>query len=176
MSTMLLLCEIGVSGWLRGTMEHSGVTYLVSDSYRANSRTFLVSTPGTVVLDLARFFSYAEMFLVFSGATSKRKSGMPRLSRRPSHWGYYEAVRCDNPGHKHTPYQTARLLELLDLDSLEDLVQLVLFPPVFRVFELFECFLGYKTTCAQVSTIRLSVPRRRALQASNLAYSNVSSS
>jgi hypothetical protein len=93
MSTMLLLCEIGVSGWLRVTMEHSGVTYLVSDSYRANSRRFFVSTLGRVVFDFARFFSYAEMFFEFSGATSKRKSGMPRLSRRPSHWGYYEAVR-----------------------------------------------------------------------------------
>jgi hypothetical protein len=66
-------------------MEHNGVTYLVNDSYKANSRTFLVKTLGTVVLDLARFFSYAEIFFVFSGATSKRKSGMPRLSRRPSH-------------------------------------------------------------------------------------------
>lgn len=72
MSTMLLLCEIGVSGWLRGTIEHSGVTYLVKDSYRANSLTFLVRTLGTTVFDLARFFSYAEMVLVFSGATSKR--------------------------------------------------------------------------------------------------------
>jgi hypothetical protein len=92
MSTILLLCEMGVSGWLRVTMEHSGVTYRVSDSYKANSRTFFVSTFGSVVFDLARFFSYAEMFFEFNGATSKRKSGMPRLSRRPSHWGYYEAV------------------------------------------------------------------------------------
>jgi hypothetical protein len=88
MSTILLLCEIGVSGWLRGTIEHNGVTYLVNDSYRANSRTFLVRMLGTVVFDLARFFSYAEMFFEFSGATSKTKSGMPRLSRRPSHCGY----------------------------------------------------------------------------------------
>jgi hypothetical protein len=66
-------------------MEHKGVTYLVNDSYRANRRTFLVRTPDTVVFDLARFFSYAEIFFVFSGATSKTKSGMPRLSRRPSH-------------------------------------------------------------------------------------------
>jgi hypothetical protein len=102
-STMLLLCEMGVSGWLRGTMEHSGVTNLVSDSYNANRRTFwqcqrsearqwsgrtLVGTLGTVVRDLARFFSYAEMFFEFRGATSKRNSGIPRLSRRPSHWGY----------------------------------------------------------------------------------------
>jgi hypothetical protein len=69
---MLLLCEIGVSGWLRGTMEHSGVTYLVNDSYSANNRMFFVCTFGSVVFDLARFFSYAEMFFEFSGATSKR--------------------------------------------------------------------------------------------------------
>lgn len=85
MSTMLLLCEMGVSGCGRGTIEHSGVTYLVNDSYSANNLTFLVRTLGSVVFDLAKFFSYADMFFVFSGATSNRKTGMPRLSRRPSH-------------------------------------------------------------------------------------------
>jgi hypothetical protein len=79
-------------------MEHNGVTYLVNDSYKANRRTFLVRTPGTVVFDFDRFFSYAEMFLVLSGATSKRKSGMPRLSRRPSHWGYYRLSDVSTPG------------------------------------------------------------------------------
>lgn len=53
-------------------MEHSGVTYLVNDSYSANNRMFFVCTFGSVVFDLARFFSYAEMFFEFSGATSKR--------------------------------------------------------------------------------------------------------
>lgn len=57
MSTMLLLCEIGVSGWLRGTIEHKGVTNLVRDSYSANKRTFFVRTLGTVVFDFARAFS-----------------------------------------------------------------------------------------------------------------------
>jgi hypothetical protein len=85
---MLLLCDTGVSGWVRGTMEQKGVTNRVNDSYKANSRTFLVWTLGTRVFDLARFFSYAEIFFVFSGRTSKRNSGMPRLSRRPSHCGY----------------------------------------------------------------------------------------
>jgi hypothetical protein len=85
---------VALRDWRFGVAaSHSGVTYLVSDSYRANSRRFFVSTLGRVVFDFARFFSYAEMFFEFSGATSKRKSGMPRLSRRPSHWGYYEAVR-----------------------------------------------------------------------------------
>jgi hypothetical protein len=159
-------------------MEHNGVTYLVNDSYRANRRTFLVRTPGTVVFDLDKFFSYAEMFFVLSGATSKRKSGMPRLSRRPSHWGYYWllGVSTQGIGMWHSTYQTARLLEFLNVDSLEDLVQLVVFSPIFCVFELLEGFLGYKTTCAQVSSIIGQCPADARLTLEILAYSKVSSS
>jgi hypothetical protein len=65
--------------------EHSGSTNLVNDSYRANRRRFLVATFGEVVVAFASCFSYAEMFFEFNGATSNRKTGMPRLSRRPSH-------------------------------------------------------------------------------------------
>jgi hypothetical protein len=57
MSTMLLLCEIGVSGCLRSMAEHRGMTKRVSDSYRANRRRFLVETLGEVMVALARFFS-----------------------------------------------------------------------------------------------------------------------
>lgn len=158
MSTILLLCEMGVSGWGRGTMEHNGVTYLVNDSYSANNRTFLVKMLGSVVFDLAKFFSYAEMFFVFSGATSKRKSGMPRLSRRPSHWGYCKAVRYGHHQQKHTSYESTCLFELLNLDGFEDFVQLVRFPPVFGVFELLECLLWHKTTCAQVPPVSCQYP------------------
>jgi len=93
----------------------------VSDSYRAKRRRFLVATLGMVVFDLASCFSYAEMFFEFNGATSKRKRGMPRLSRRPSHCGYY--VRLSDRTTAHvcgTVYQAARLLILFDLDSVED--------------------------------------------------------
>jgi hypothetical protein len=38
-------------------MEQKGVTNLVSDSYRANRRMFLVATLGRVVFDLASCFS-----------------------------------------------------------------------------------------------------------------------
>lgn len=46
---------------------------------------------------------------------------MPRLSRRPSHCGYY--VRLSDRTTAHvcgTVYQAARLLILFDLDSVED--------------------------------------------------------
>lgn len=93
----------------------------MSDSYRANRRRFLVATLGIVVFDLASCFSYVEMFFEFNGATSKRKRGMPRLSRRPSHCGYY--VRLSDRMTAHvcgTLYQAARLLILFDLDGVED--------------------------------------------------------
>jgi hypothetical protein len=85
---MLLLIEMGVSWWFRGIAEQSGITKRVRDSYRANRRRLLVGTVGEVKVAFARFFSYAEMFFELRGATSNRKTGIPRLSRRPSHWGY----------------------------------------------------------------------------------------
>lgn len=178
MSTMLLLCEMGVSGLFRGTIEQSGVTNLVSDSYRANKRRFLVATLGMMVLESARFFSYEEIFFALSGATSKRYRGIPRLSRRPSHWGYY-AEHCQTRlgcGGCGVVYQAARLLEFLGFDCVEDFLQLVLFAPIFSVFELLEGVLGDKATCAQIAAVSSQrPPSRHKLQVVG-TYSSVSSS
>jgi hypothetical protein len=140
-------------------MEQKGVTNLVSDSYRANKRMFLVATLGRVVFDLESCFSYAEMFLLLSGATSNKYRGMPRLSRRPSHCGYYarlsDMMKADVDG---SFYQTACLLVLFNFDSVEDLTQLIVFPPIFCIFELLEGILRYKTTRAQVTPVSSQCP------------------
>jgi hypothetical protein len=86
---------------------------------------------------------------------------MPRLSRRPSHCGYYVRLSDTMTLTAHGCrglYQTARLLVLFDLDGVEDLAQLIHFAPVFRVFELLEGFLGYKTTRAQVAPVSCQRP------------------
>jgi hypothetical protein len=132
---------------------------------------------GMVVLDLASCFSYVDMFFELSGATSNRKRGMPRLSRRPSHCGYYVRLSDTMTAHGcRVLYQLARLLVLLELDGGEDLVQLVLFAPVFRGFELLEGFLGYKTTRAQEAPVSSQRPAHVTKSFGFCAYSMVSSS
>jgi hypothetical protein len=54
-----------------------------------------VAVFGEVVFAFARLFSYAEIALELRWETSKRKMGMPRLSRRPNHCGYYEVIVSD---------------------------------------------------------------------------------
>jgi len=89
------------------------------------------------------------MFLELRGATSNKKRGMPRLSRRPSHCGYYVRLSDRMTAHGcRTLYQAARLLILFDIDGIEDFIQFVLFPPIFRVFELLEGLARDKTTGA----------------------------
>lgn len=71
MSTMLLLCEMGVSGWFLGIIEQKGCTKVTRFSYETKRRRFLVDTLGDVVLASLSSFSYWLMLLVLSGATSK---------------------------------------------------------------------------------------------------------
>ena len=76
---------------------------------------------------------------------------MPRLSRRPSHCGYYRASRCQRLGETEVckaGYQSARLLKLFDLDVEEQVVDGVLLAPVFGVLELLEGFLRHEATRA----------------------------
>lgn len=76
---------------------------------------------------------------------------MPRLSRRPSHWGYCRRDRQQQSravGYG-AAYQPSRLLKLVDLDVQEQFMDAVFLAPIFRVLELFEGFRGHKATRAQ---------------------------
>jgi hypothetical protein len=75
-STMLLLCEMGVSGFGRAwAAVHHGMTNEVRFSYSANRRSILTGAlRESVTLGFLEEvdFSYAETALEFSGATSNR--------------------------------------------------------------------------------------------------------
>lgn len=117
------------------------------------------------------------MFFAFSGATSNRKRGMPRLSRRPSHWGYcarLSDVRVLREARE--VYQTARLLEFFGFNRVENLAQLVFLSPVFGVLELLEGVLGNKTPRAQIAPGSCQCPAPVTRSLDYRAYSIVSSS
>ncbi len=85
---MLFDWSTGVSGLGRpGTDEHRGMIKRVRFSYNANKRSMREGDgPFTLDLDVAE--EYAIIFFESNLATSKRYTGMPRLSLRPVHWGY----------------------------------------------------------------------------------------
>jgi hypothetical protein len=67
---------------------------------------------------------------------------MPRLSRRPVHWGYcvwnvHVSVDRSFRGNEKA-YQSASIFVLLDVYGMIQVCEMVLFPPILRVPELFD--------------------------------------
>jgi hypothetical protein len=51
-------------------------------------------------------------------------------------------------------YKSAGLLILCDVDGVVQLIQMILFPPIFGIFKLLEGFLGSKSSCSKISSVK----------------------
>jgi len=100
MSTILLLCVIGILGFSRSVnAEHNGKTNRTRCSYNANKRiNFGDTVPSVSACDfvLAADLSYAAMVFELRCLTSKTYTGIPRLSLRPVHCGYCTRSASDS--------------------------------------------------------------------------------
>lgn len=151
---------------------HKGKTKRVRFSYRAKSRSIFEGTLISLLATVGFFdtdFSYAFNALELRGATSKtytcgklelliRNSrdccfltGIPRLSRRPVHCGYYKKGSDWSIVDYDGFYKSSSLVVFFDVDCIVQFFEVILFPPILSGFELRKGFLGDELSSSQIA-------------------------